>query len=148
MKISVKTISHYLLFVGLPLLGVLSALWVGSSLTAPASVGGIWALDIPEQPALSCQAFAGWGSELQMAISQSGTDLLIVFNHPAHTALTGSLSGLSITAEATDASNSLLQLSAEVDRQSDPHQLSGSLQAEGCSHALDFTGEPLPSQEP
>jgi hypothetical protein len=138
MKISVKTITYYLLFVGLPLLGVVGALWSGRSLAAPASVGGAWALLIPEQPALKCQAFAGWKGEMQMVISQSGPNLLVIFGDPAHAALTGILSGLSITAENIGIPQ--LQLAAEVDREADPHQLSGSLQVAGCAPPLDFTG--------
>ena len=145
MKIGIKTIFQYLLFVGLPLLGVLGALWAGAGLAAPASVGGAWALEIPEQPALDCQAFAAWSSEMQMVISQSGSDLLIVFNDAAHTAMTGTLSSLSITAGTSGTSASQLQLVAEVDRQTDPHQLRGSLQAAGCDHPLNFSGQRLPS---
>ena len=93
MKIGLKTIFQYLLFVGLPLLGVLVALALGRNLGAPAAVHGTWALAIPLQPALQCQVFAGWNGETQMAISQSGPDLIIVFSDKALPGLTGSLTG-------------------------------------------------------
>ena len=82
---------------------------------------------------------------MQMVISQSGTDLLIVFNDAAHTGMTGSLSGLSIAAETSSASTFELQLAAEVDRQVEPHRLSGSLQASGCDRQLGLTGVLLPT---
>jgi hypothetical protein len=144
MRIGIKTISLYILFVGIPLLGVLAAVWVGAGIAAPASVGGDWALHIPEQPAMECLAFAGWSGEMQMVISQSGSVLLIVFNDPAHTAMTGSLTGLSIAAETSNATPPVLQLAAEVDRQTDPHQLSGTLQATGCDHPLNLSAVLLP----
>jgi hypothetical protein len=81
---------------------------------------------------------------MQMVISQSGPELLIVFNDAAHTAMTGTLSGLSIAAETSGASTPVLRLTADVDRQSEPHQLSGSLQAVGCNGPLDLTGVLLP----
>ena len=87
MKIGIKTLLQYLLFVGLPLLGVLVALALGRNLGAPAAVHGTWALAIPQQPALQCQAFAGWNGETQMAISQSGPDLIIVFSDKALTSV-------------------------------------------------------------
>jgi hypothetical protein len=39
MNIGIKSISHSLLFVGLPLLGVLGASGIGRNLTAPADAG-------------------------------------------------------------------------------------------------------------
>jgi hypothetical protein len=68
MKTSIKTISHYLLFVGLSLLGVLGALGIGRNLSAPATVHGVWVLSIPGQTVLECQAFAGWKGEMVAGI--------------------------------------------------------------------------------
>ena len=145
MKIGIKTLLQYLLFVGLPLLGVLVALALGRNLSAPAAVHGTWALAIPQQPALQCQAFAGWNGDTQMAISQSGPDLIIVFSDKALTALTGSLTGLSITAATGSGAPYPIQLTAEIDRQGDPNRMIGSLVAAGCDPRLNFSAELLPS---
>lgn len=145
MKIGLKTILQYMLFVGLPLLGVLGALGIGRNLSAPAAVHGTWALAIPLQPALECQVFAGWNGETQMAISQSGPDLIIVFSDDTLPGLTGSLTGPSISAATGSGAVPQLQLIAEVDRQSDPDRLLGSLQASGCGQPLDFSAQLLPS---
>ncbi len=144
MKIGLKTIFQYLLFVGLPLLGVLGALGIGRNLGAPAAVHGTWALAIPLQPALECQVFAGWNGETQMAISQSGPNLIIVFSDKPLPGLTGSLTGLSISAATGSGAAPQLQLTAEVERQGDPDRLLGSLQASGCDQPLDFRAELLP----
>jgi hypothetical protein len=141
MKIGIKTITHYLLFVGLPLLGVLVALGIGRDLSAPVAVHGTWALAIPLQPALECQVFAGWNGEMQMAISQSGPDLIIGFSDKTLPGLTGSLTGLSISAATGSGAVPQLQLTAEVERHGDSDRVLGSLQANGCDEPLDFSAE-------
>lgn len=140
MKIGVRTLFQYILLVAIPLLGVLGSLWAGADLTAPASVGGAWSLEIAKQPAQACPAFAGWEGQVHMAISQSGPELLIVFTDASRTLMSGSLSGLSIAAETTDSATTKLVLSAEVDRQSTPQRISVSLQADDCTGSLDFSG--------
>jgi hypothetical protein len=145
MKIGIKTLLQYLLFVGFPLLGVLGALGIGRNLSAPAAVHGTWALAIPQQPALQCQVFTGWNGEMQMAISQSGPDLIIVFSDKAHTALTGSLTGLSISAATGSGAVPQRQLTADVYRMSEPNRMGGSLLAMGCDTPLNFSAELLTS---
>lgn len=115
----------YIFFVGLPLLVLIGTLRSGANLTAPPAVSGEWAIE--RTPAQS-------GRPLVLTISQTGADLLITFDDPRQTAITGTLTGRHIAAGGAPG----MRLEAEVTGMPGRRSLSGQLQLGGCGTCAPF----------
>src|SRR5688500_11787358 len=102
---SLRSFIVYVVLVGLPLIGVAGALYLGERLAAPASVKGRWRLEA------SAPCMSGLGETL--SIVQSGPDVQLTFNAAAPLTVPGRVSGLQI--EATDAAGTLA-LEATLDQ--------------------------------
>jgi hypothetical protein len=127
-----KAAIHYLILVGIPVLGVLGLLQLGEGVTPPVSVGGKWQLQLDSQVACdACSHRVGCNDHPTLTISQSGTHLSLVFDDEEKTTLTGRIDGLAITAKATE-----LSMEVSLDRQAKPDHLSGKISFNGCSSSI------------
>jgi hypothetical protein len=85
----------YLLFVGVPLLGLVGILRAGRGLSAPVAISGDWSLQADASPLASDSCGAEWTQLAQpaLSISQSGTEIVVTLNsidgHPI--TLTGTI---------------------------------------------------------
>jgi hypothetical protein len=74
-----KALAHYLLLVGIPVLGILGVLQLGQGLTAPKAVAGTWTFEATrfssEGPA--CAALEGAARARTFAVEQSGPELTL-----------------------------------------------------------------------
>jgi hypothetical protein len=113
MKI-IRALGSYLIFVGIPVLGILGLLQIGKTATAPASVGGVWNLTIVRD-AWDCES-APIKTQV-MQISQSGRFIVITLGNQSST-LTGEIKELAISASGNS-----------IDTRKDPFeiQLNGTL---------------------
>lgn len=95
----------YLALVGLPLLGVLGVLHLGSTITAPASIAGEWQLDgeLNANDDTPCAHTLSGFHQASVTISQSGKFLEITLPNVTRDRLRGSLSGDKLLAEARPA---------------------------------------------
>jgi hypothetical protein len=139
----VRAIGLYIAMVGLPVLGVLGLLKIGASLTPPISVGGTWAVKMtsPAAQGSVCGDLAPYLASSHLTISQSGTELVLVFDDAARTTLAGqihsdaiSAKGLAkaVSAQAPVTSRAEIQFEAQVDKQAKPNQLGGTFSLSGC----------------
>jgi hypothetical protein len=86
-----RSLFSYLLFVGVPLAGLLGVLKVGQGLEAPLAVHGAWAVQPMPAPTRVCTRYLLFGADSSLTISQSGRELTAVLG-PAHdVALRGAL---------------------------------------------------------
>jgi hypothetical protein len=134
-----KAILHYLALVGLPILGILGLLQLGSSLQAPASIGGIWLLqpaDAEVQNADCAKLFTETAVPT-LLISQSGIFLQLTMNTTEKLTLTGRLTGLEVVAEADTA-----VFQATINRESEPDSLTGKLLIPPCTLSLTGLRQP------
>jgi hypothetical protein len=83
----------YLLFVGVPLAGLLGVLRVGQGLEAPLAVHGAWA--VQPKPAIGrvCTRYLLSDSDSSLSISQSGHELTAALGPAGDVALRGALTG-------------------------------------------------------
>jgi hypothetical protein len=134
----------YILLVGLPLLGLAGVLRTGRSLSAPISVGGVWKPEAnsgnlsshPCDKTLSFLVNSSW------AISQSGKSVVLSFDDPTRTIMSGALEGKALRASAVSArdpkSNSgcrddqRFTMIATVDPSTEPRSLTGRVAVDGC----------------
>jgi len=120
-----KSFLLYPALVGIPLAGLLGILHAGSRLEAPASIGGSWRLDAPSPPG-------------EIVISQSGVHLAVEMDGVR---MRGEIRGDSLVALAPPAGNTPRaipcgtglgrELRARVDREADPHRLTGTVGVPG-----------------
>ena len=139
-----KTIIQYIILVGVPLLGVLVILRLGSHLQAPASVGGSWILQIEPRDgsAAACPEYPEWLLPPVMLVSQSGSDLVIKLNDSQKSVFSGKLHELTITGSEKPTSNPTAPvfLVAAVDRSVEPDTLEGYFATPTCTSRLPVTG--------
>lgn len=74
-----KALTHYLLLVGIPVLGVLGVLQLGQGLTAPKAVAGTWTLEAVSPPSgnATCAVLKEAAQAQTLAIEQSGPELML-----------------------------------------------------------------------
>jgi len=97
---------HYLILVGIPFLGVLAVMKIGSGLTPPPSIRGKWVLDaeLHANQKTACSERLSGFREPNITISQSGTFLDVSLPNPRKDVLAGQLLGsASFIAEAPPA---------------------------------------------
>jgi len=135
-----RLVVSYILLVGIPLLGVMGVLGAGRRLTPPISVAGTWDFQIDPKATLATSCFAGPGFTRSnvFSISQSGRYLTLKIDSQPWTSLTGTLDGktvvanlsLPLTAPCNGASGVLL--TAEIEPQTLPRVMAGTLEFDGC----------------
>lgn len=140
-----KALVHYVFLVGLPVLGVLGVLHIGQNLKAPASVGGNWSLAWDAVPDGGCPALPASTNAASLFISQSGPHLVMELNSGAKTNLNGVLDELHITGTVAEVETAVFQ--ATVDRQPEPHQMSGFFAPPGCATVYAFTAVRQPAPQ-
>jgi hypothetical protein len=88
-----RSLFSYLLFVGVPLAGLLGVLRLGQGLEAPLAVHGAWA--VQPMPALGrvCTRYLLSQSDSSLTISQSGRELTAALGARREVALRGALEG-------------------------------------------------------
>jgi hypothetical protein len=129
----------------LPVLGVFGVLHIGQNLKAPASVGGNWSLAWDAAPDGGCPILPDSTDSASLFISQSGPHLVMELNSGVKTNLNGILDELHITGMVAESETAVFQ--ATVDRQSEPHQMSGLFIPPGCTTPQTFTAVRQPAQE-
>jgi hypothetical protein len=137
---SLKTIIYYLIMMGLPLLGVLFILQIGSTLHAPVSVGGDWQLSINKNP--GCQL----ADATLLRISQSGPNLFISMSGQPDISLAGRLDGQELHTNSLSAETTL-ELTAVIHREVDPNRLEGAITVTNCPAPVLFSATRLPKPE-
>jgi hypothetical protein len=141
-----KTVLQYAVLVGASIIVILGILHVGRNLKAPASVGGRWTLQVTKSqdsdPA--CDPLSSISFPPELLISQSGPELVLTINNAEKITYTGKLDGLKINARSNH--EPAWQFVAEIDRQVEPDQLSGSLRSDECAAAIELKGIRLPHQ--
>ncbi|PYP84400.1 MAG: hypothetical protein DMG65_22620 [Candidatus Angelobacter sp. Gp1-AA117] len=134
----------YLLFVALPLVGMVGVLRLGQKLSAPISVGGLWAIQVDSTNAASLpctQSLTGAGASF--TITQSGRSLTFNSGNLSISSTSGVIEGSSIKANITLAprrtqeagcdKSYTLTLTARVDSLMNAKYLAGLLSVDDCS---------------
>jgi hypothetical protein len=139
----VKAVLLYLLLVGLPVLGVVGILRLGSRLEAPADIGGSWraAYAPAAQLVPPCVELAPEGPAFD--VTQSGLHAGVTLNDPSRTRLDARLRGARLWASAerlpllgtarAACPDAPLELAAELVPDGRESQLVGQLWAGGCA---------------
>jgi hypothetical protein len=138
-----KTILLYLLLAGAPILGIFGVLLLGANLQAPAAVNGVWQFEVDNAVQDSCQPLAAWDGAPQMIIAQSGPRLTIQLNNRERALLSGLLAEEQITASGDPD----YQLSATLDRRTQPHRLTAILNVPQCFRPITLTAIPQPAAD-
>ena len=133
-----RVVLLYLGLVGLPVLGVLGLLQVGQTLSAPISLAGTWNAQLspdtestPADPGLLPRPMV-------LTITQSGSDVILVFDDDQRTTLVGKIQGAIIDATAVrqdgttanyaaDFGNTPRSFRASIDWRAEPRRLVGVL---------------------
>jgi hypothetical protein len=134
----------YLLFVALPLLGIVGVLRLGRTLRAPISVGGLWKIQVDSGNAVSLAcARSLTGAEAGFTISQSGRSFTFNSADLLLSSASGVVEGSSIkvnlapapsrTQEAGCDKLHTLTLTASVDSLVNARRLAGVLSVDDCS---------------
>jgi hypothetical protein len=145
-----KAVLHYLLLVGMPVLGVFALLRAGERLTAPVSVGGTWNLEIDSQfvDSPACTTLSSQSEQPVLTISQSGPHLRLTFNDEGKTMLVGEIDDTTIVANAIrqpaagdtrDNHAAVIHFEAIVNRQTEPDRLEGTLIMNDCRVSAPLT---------
>jgi hypothetical protein len=146
-----KAVLQYILFVGIPVFGVLGVLRIGSNLQAPVSVGGAWMITLDSQASstVSCLFPSFETGQLGLIILQSGPSLTIQFSDGDQITLEGEIQGTTILAATPDSSSYPVDLSltAEVDRSVEPDQMQGMIDRAGCPAPLPFQAVRMPGAQ-
>lgn len=135
-----RDLLKYLLFVVVPIAGVILALQLGRNLRAPRAVHGAYTLELPPGP---CQALAG---DSALILEQSGPRIVARIPRLRGAELTGTVSGDSLilrSARQTAAragsgcvEGNRLLLSAIVNHDSDTRTLTGVISIPACTECI------------
>jgi hypothetical protein len=131
MKI-IKGLCSYLIIVGIPVVGILGLLQLGKTLTAPASVAGLWSLTLVRD-ATDCES-SPVNADV-MHITQSGRFVLVALgNQPA--TLAGEIKELVISASGDSISTRRdpfkIHLDGMLDRATSPTTFNGNIVFSSC----------------
>jgi hypothetical protein len=141
----------YITVFGASLVGIVVVLWIGNHLVAPPAIGGSWsvALTTASTTNRDCLEESGWTNPTTLNVNQSGSFLELSFGDSGHSAISGRLKDLIITATTPDVANSsdatsapgqVTQVLAEVQHNNEaPTQLAGLLATAGCDEPVTFT---------
>lgn len=141
-----KAVLHYLVLVGIPILGVLGLLRIGSDLKPPVSVGGEWQLELTASTLTDagCASLFAEGIQPVLTVSQSGLHLVLELNTVEKTSFKGRLTELTIT--TTTKKSETVAFQATVDRQRDPNYLIGAISLPDCKTPFTLTAFRQPRQ--
>jgi hypothetical protein len=130
-----RVVLLYLGLVGLPVLGILGLLQVGQTLTAPISLAGTWNAQLsPDNEPTT----AGPPRPMVLTITQSGSDVILVFDDNQSTTLVGKVQGATIDAAAVRQDGAMANYAADfggtprsfrasIDWRAEPRRLVGVL---------------------
>jgi len=131
----------YVLFVGIPLPILIGTLRAGGHLTAQPALSGEWIVEHARQGPQpdDCAGLLANVVRPTISIYQTGTDLLIAFNDPQRSTLTGKLEngrilaiGSRVAAPANCGSHSAIRLEAGITGALDQRSLLGQISFDGC----------------
>ena len=136
----------YLGLVGLPVLGILGLLQVGRTLSAPISLAGTWNAQLSPKSEATAAGPGLLPRPMVLTITQSGSDVILVFDDVQRTTLVGKIQGATIDASAVrqdgtanyaaDVGNTPRSFRASIDWRADPRRLVGVLAVDrGPLHA-------------
>ncbi len=97
-----RAVLHYGILVGLPFLGVLAVMNIGTNITPPASIQGKWVLDanLAANRQTECSNRLSRFVENSLTIAQSGVFLEVSLPNPPKDILAGRLDEMTFLAEA------------------------------------------------
>src|SRR5262245_447819 len=140
-----RSVLLYLSLVGLPIVGMVGAIHLGQGLTAPASVGGVWRVELsgPAGDIQRCND-ALISEPLALHINQSGRRVAISVGNEKKMAAVGELRESTFTAVGDR-----LEVKADLHREGDRRRLQGfiSLRACGKPAEIEFQATPAPKRE-
>lgn len=111
-----------MLFVGVPVVGLLGILQAGRNIPAPFSIAGDWTLEFDS--AARCANGPAGLRQPALSISQSGTSALIIFNDGHATTLEAAVDGATLTAKG---------FTATISGKLGARTLEGLMDFEGCA---------------
>jgi hypothetical protein len=134
---AMRVVLLYLGLVGLPVLGIFGLLQVGQTLSAPISLAGTWNAQFSPDSE-STAADPGLPRPMVLTITQSGSDVILVFDDDQRTTLVGKIQGATIDAsairqdgttanDAADFGNIPRSFRASIDWRAEPRRLVGVL---------------------
>ena len=128
-----KSIFHYILLVGLPVLGIVGLLRIGDRITPPISVGGNWQIEVASHDTADTHwnGFFNWSGKPVLTILQSGPHVRLAFKNGEGTTLAGTMTDLTLTAASTG-----INLEARLDQEVEQDILSGKMTIDNCSTPL------------
>jgi hypothetical protein len=142
----------YLLFVGIPLAGLLGVLRVGQGVEAPRAVHGAWAVQPMAPSGRACTRYLLAGADSTLAITQSGRQLSGKLGPNGEATLQGTLTGAELALEgviqpggalrhAGCTAGDTLRLAARLGRDGSLKRLDARLWSSGCPEcgAVGFT---------
>jgi len=120
--------------VGLPIAGMLGALHLGRGLAAPASVAGVWRVELvgPAGVIQQCNEAMGSGPP-SLQIMQSGRRIAISVGDDKEVAAVGELREATLTAAGDS-----LQVKARLHRDGDRTRLQGFISLKGCGKTAEI----------
>jgi hypothetical protein len=133
-----RVVLLYLALVGLPVLGILGVLQVGRTLSAPISLAGTWNAQLsPDSESIAADPGL-LPRPMVLTITQSGSDVTLVFDDNQRTTLAGKIQGATVNAAAlrpdgaaanfaADSGNSPRSFRANIDWGAEPRRLIGVL---------------------
>jgi len=142
---STRFIAGYLLFVGMPVAGLVACIKYGNALKAPVSMDGLWhvrsgSMRLADLP---CMAEAVAAREPAVSVSQSGKFLSLSATSGPKIALTGTIEERTITLSAASPAIGFqgtgcepyrhFNITATLGPGSQPKSLAGILSADGCA---------------
>ncbi len=154
-----KLIGFYVAVIGAFVMAALLVLWIGSHLVAPPAIGGSWSMVFAAGSAATteCLEASGWTNPSSLHVSQSGKFLAFSFGESGHSAMSGRLQDMAITATSPDVTTSpdvatspdavdeatevgrATHLVADVNRDVETsEQLAGQLAIAGCDEPVTF----------
>lgn len=132
-----KTAAYYLLLVGLPFLGLLAILRVGSGIVPPRAIGGVWDVELAGDAApTGCPGLAFGSDSGEMRVSQSGERATVQLSDAAGTSFSielreDTLTG-SIPASEPRGCTRTTTLSARVASEAGGGTMTGELRVADC----------------
>jgi|GEM_PF-2074707 len=133
-----RVVLLYLGLVGLPVLGIVGLLQVGQTLSAPISLAGTWNAQLNPESESTAADPGLLPQPMVLTITQSGPDVVLVFDDNQRTTLVGKIEGATIDATAlghdgttatyaADFGSTPRSFRASIDCRAEPRRLVGVL---------------------
>jgi hypothetical protein len=140
-----RSVLLYISLVGLPIVGMVGALHLGRGLTAPASVAGVWRVELSGQAGGVQRCNDAPSPEpLTLQIIQTGRRIAISVGDEKKVAAVGELREATLTAAGDS-----LQVKASLHREGDRTRLQGFISLRVCGKPveIEFHATPAPKRE-